>query len=218
MQHLKELNKQEYWFVDLVCMGSFPLHLLTHPDLELIANRDSHGLLHPELLDTLYKLFQEGSLIGVQSPNDESLIRFLPTYQEIDAALQSQNTTQYELTSKGGTQWEALSNPSWTRFVGGSCFPSEHLAILEASFCPTSEEEIQLFHYFYDCEVVPESIECERLSPWKALYWKTLPYGYKLSTQLIKSPNRFQGDISSEEQKFIEKILNWYTNPFKSPY
>jgi hypothetical protein len=211
---MNTLTKSEYWLLDLVCRGSFPLHLLTHPDLELIANRDSHGLSSSELLNTLHKLFQEGSLICIKHPHDETVIEVIPTYQEIDTALAKQDSIQYKLTAKGGEQWELLSNPDWDWFIGDSYFKKE--ITIEARYIQTAEQYIKIVPYFDGTEVIPKSIKSKILNPWQVTYWKILPEGYELSAQTRKSQQiKLQRDMSSQEREFINHVWNWYKNPFK---
>jgi hypothetical protein len=212
---MKSLDRDEYWLLDLVHGSSFPLYLLTDSNLELIANRDSHGLSHAKLLDTLYRLFQDGSLVGIRYPNSENYIEANLTYHEIDDALQAKNDIQYQLTVEGGQQWEVLSKPNWDWCIGGGCY-SEDQVISEATSRKVAEQYLQMNSYWDSIEVIPESIECELLRPWQATYWKTLSEGYKISCKIRKIQEiRSQQDMSPEEQEFMNHVWNWYTNPFK---
>jgi hypothetical protein len=214
-QTMKSITKAEYWLLDLVCDGSFPLYRLTHPDLELIANRDGHGLSKADLLETLHKLFQEGSLICVQYPDDETIVEVVPTYQEIDVALQGKDYVQYRLTIKGGEEWEQLSNPDWNWFVGNS-YPNNEV-IIEARFCQIAEQYLQVIPYFNIVEVISKSIRYKTLTPWHVTYWKTLPDGHELYAQ-TRDPQhiKLQQDMSPQEREFLKHVWNWYTNPFKT--
>jgi hypothetical protein len=213
---MQSLTKDEYWLLDLVVNGSFPLYRLTDSDLELIANRDGHDLSHSELLEILYKLFQEDSLICVGYAYDETITETTPTYQEIDAALQGKDYIQYRLTIKGGQQWEILSKPNWDWCIGGGYYYSENQVISEATSYKVAEQYLQMYPYWDSFEVIPDSIEVEILRPWQATYWKTLPEGYRISgkTRDIQEI-RSQRDMLSEEREFMDKVYNWYTNPFK---
>jgi hypothetical protein len=214
---MKSLNRNEYWLLDLVHHGSFPLYRLTDPDLELIANRDGHGLSHSKLLETLHKLFQEDSLICVRFPDDETLIEVVPTYQDVDNALKAQDDIQYRLTIKGGSQWEILSNPDWKWFVNDSFDPRTNELIVEAGSLEVAEEYSHLAPYWYQFQLIPGSIKYHFLQPWQATYWKALPEGHQVSTQTVESPEiKLQRDMSPQEREFINHVWNWYENPFKA--
>jgi hypothetical protein len=209
------IAKVEYWLLNLVCDGSFPLYRLTHPDLELIANRDGHGLPHSELLEVLHQLFQEGSLVCVRHPDDETTIEFVPTYQDIDTALQGQDYVQYRLTPKGGEQWEILSHPDWNWFIGGGYGPNKNEAFIETKSYPVAEQYLQMFPYLFSAEVIHDSITYKILRPWQATYWKKLPEGCELYVKTKDTQIKLQRDMSSQEREFINHVRNWYTDPFK---
>jgi hypothetical protein len=210
---MKTLNKSEYWLLDLVHRGSFPLHLLTHPELEIIANRDGHELSQSELLDTLSRLFQEGHLIGIRYPDDETWMDFIPTYKEVDLALRSLDKMQYQLTSKGGEEWETLSNPNWDWFIDDASANKE--IIIQAKFRQVAEQYLQILPYF-EGEVIYDSIKCQVLRPWQVTYWKILPEGYQIYARIKDSQIKLQQDMSIKEQEFMDRIENWRTDPFKS--
>jgi hypothetical protein len=216
---MTSLNEAEYWLLDLVITISFPIYRLTHPDLGLIANRKVHGLSYSDLLDTLHKLFQDGYLICFEYPDDETRIEVVPTYLEIDAALKSQDRkTQYSLTSKGGSAWEALSSPDWDWFVLDSFNLRTDEIQMEASSLQIAERYLLLTPYWYQFEIFPESAKFQVLRPWEVTYWKTLPQGYKISMKTMDSSQiKLQQDMSSEEREFIYKVRNWHINPFENP-
>jgi hypothetical protein len=211
---MKTINKAEYWFLDLVISGSYPLHTLIHPDLEIIANRDHHGLSHSELLRTLVNLFEDGSLIGVRY-DDYTSIDFLPNYQEVDLALKGHDRMQYKLTTIGGKLWENLSNPNWDWYIADSS--DSKALIIEAKYLHIAEQRLKMCTYIEQWQPILSSRNYQVLRPWQATYWKTLLEGHRIDCQIQDSRTsiRLLQDLTLEERDFLDKKSNWYTNPFK---
>jgi hypothetical protein len=137
----------------------------------------------------------------------------LPTYQEVDLALKGQNRMQYKLTDMGGKQWENLSNPNWDWYIEHSS--ANRNVIIKARFLHIAEQELQLCTYIEHWQPILSSRTYQVLCPWQATYWKTLSEGHKIDCQMQDSSIRLLQDLTLEERSFLDKIWNWYTNPFK---
>lgn len=213
---MKSFDAAKYWLLDLVHDLPFPLYRLTHPELEIIANRKGHGLSHSDLLDTLHSLFQEGLIVNIRHPNDEVIIEFVPTYSEIDLALKGNNKSQYRLTNKGGGRWEVLSKPNWSLFLVDSFNLRTDEIIVEASSLQIAEQYMKLTPYWYQHDLLSESKKNEVLRPWQATYWKELPEGHRISVQTVeRACIRLEQDMPPDDREFLNAVRNWYKNPFE---
>jgi hypothetical protein len=207
-------DRSKYWLLDLVSMGSFPIRILVHEELKLVVNKStSHGLSSMELTDSLYLLFQEGMLTADLRTNDSYIaVNINPTRQDITNALEGRLDIHYDLTLLGGEYWEKFSKPQWNYYV--SCSEAEGNAIIAASTRQRIEQYILLMPYFSYEKVIPSSERWEPLIPWEVTSWKTLPSGWQVTCK-TKNTNEYLGKIMpSEYREWLDKIDNWYTNPF----
>jgi hypothetical protein len=211
---MKLLDSAKYWLLDLVCIGIFPIDILVEEDLTIIVNKvTSHGLDRAEIVDILSSLFQEGMLIAELFEEFRNPpVEITPSRQQIEDALAKKIYIQYGLSSLGGEQWEKLSKPNWNSYI--YCCEPKDVVILEASDRITIEQYLNLLPYSSKEEVISGSEKWESLVPWQATYWKILPSGWRLTCKVRKVNKYLDKGKESEYQEWLDKIYNWYTNPF----
>jgi hypothetical protein len=73
----------EYWLLETAIDGATPLWFLTHPDIEALVNKTSHGLGIQELSQLLLALVERGD-VEIRSDSSEELHL---SFAEIVAAL-----------------------------------------------------------------------------------------------------------------------------------
>jgi hypothetical protein len=214
MKFLDKANRAKLWLLDLVCEGAFPIHVLVHRELELVVNRSAgHRLSSIELIDILCMLFEEEMLIAkLYRDPDDFPVEIIPTQQDIENALEGKLDLHYALTLLGGEQWENFFEPNWNLYISG------WLEREEVSFSGSDRQIVEKYlpslRYSSQQEIVSGSEVWEQLVPWQATYWKTLPSGWQVTCQ-TRETNEYLGEIMPpEDQKWMDKIYNWYINPF----
>jgi hypothetical protein len=214
MINMTSLDSGKYWLLELVCEMKFPLRILVHNELEMVVNKTTgHGFNFSELINNLHQLFVEEILIAeIYKTSDDLSVKITPTRNEIENALEGKLKIYYGLTSLGGEQWEKLAKPNWNLYISGS------LGQQEISFSGVDRQIIERYlpslRYTWQAEIVSSSEEWKLLVPWQATYWKILPSGWQLKCK-IKETNEYLGkSIPLEDRQWLDKIDNWYTNPF----
>jgi hypothetical protein len=208
------LDRAKYWILDLVHKGFFPIHILVHDELELVVNRAiGHGLNHKKLIDTLSFLFEKGLLIADLFEKSSNHSREItPTQQDIEDALAGKLNIHYGLSSLGGEKWEERFKPNWNLYID-DCYPKGSI-VLGASDRRILEKYLDLLPYSSQTKVIFGSERWEPLIPWEVTSWKTLPSGWQVTCK-TKNTNEYLGKIMpSEYREWLDKIDNWYTNPF----
>jgi hypothetical protein len=216
MELLDRISRAKYWLFDLVCVGTFPIHILIIDDLTLVVNKQTeHGLTYEELVDTLYSLFEEGMLIADLFHDSSNFpIEINPTRQDIENALARKMKIQYGLTPLGGKQWENFYKPNWNLYIYCCCHRDS--IVLKACHRHILEKYLNLLPYSSQKEVVSGSEVWEPLVPWQATYWKTLPSGWQVACKTRETDEYLGQIVPTEYQEWLDQIYNWYTNPFVS--
>jgi len=217
------MEKSEFWLLDVVVRMWYPLYLLMDDEVALVFNRPGHGLSHEQLVDTLHRLFQKGDLIAAdileRKPSDE----FVPTREQIEAALVDEVRVYYGLTVQAGARWEDYAKPDWGWYVNASYGADENgksIAEIEGSNRQRVQEYLSLHddHYVVpNMEMVEGSNEWAVLTPWHVFYWRTLPKGYRVRVERDREQDTaaVQRRYLQQQPLWVAKWLhnkqNWYT-------
>lgn len=176
-------TRAEYWILELVVEGSWPLTYLASRNIDEMFNRPGHGLDRPALIDCLEGLFVAGLIEGGVSPGDLpasplSRDRIIAALDEAGPR-EERPYTYYQLTAKGASQWEAFAKPNWRHFVlddsdceakGGqlTCMDRKWLGVYLAR-SSIAEGPID-----------QNSVKYQEIGPWEATYWKVLRQGWRV--------------------------------------
>src|SRR5688572_13823403 len=120
----------DWWFLDSACEVRQPLYLLTTDDLETFMSRPSHGLDEASVIAALSRLVAAGELNAFNEERGE----FVPTPDEIAAAVTGSLDAEYGLTAKGGARWEEASKADWRRFIDETYGPEDSTGEIQAPF------------------------------------------------------------------------------------
>jgi HEAT repeat protein len=182
------LPELEFFLLTIVSESSCPLSILARPNLDECVNRAVPEFSEAELIETLYDLFCCGDLTAFGGYRKKAGQCFVPTREEIHAALCGAIEISYELTRQGGERWERMSNFDWSFYV-------RHADDSEAAIEGTSAEMIEV----YLASFVSRSPDADVLStvrPWKATYWKRFPKAVRIQFRKAK-PEECHRDCSN---------------------
>lgn len=139
-----------------------------------------------ELLLALSELFARGDLIARGSKYEWSRgrqLEFTPTRDEVEAALHGAIPLYYELTAQGGTLWESITQPDWSRYVDWSSD-----CRFDEIACPSRD----YLEYRLELErrsgAIGGPVEWRELEPWKLLAWKTMPHAWQVRYRTAPEP------------------------------
>lgn len=216
-----------YWLIDSAIDSTKPLAWLrpTYADLAIALARPHHRLTLHHLVDHLHELLASNYLYlrnpDVRDAQDDGW-RPQPWSR---ASLEQwvAGTTpcllEYGVTSQGGTWWEQHSQPNWHTFswIDGSCSTRRTTSITTSSqsFTETVLKVVCGALAQRDCSLLAETMVWQVLEPWEATYWKTLPYGVRVSFVIPPSLPKIEV-TDGEMQYWYEQfgIINrWYTFP-----
>lgn len=177
-------TRAEYWVLELVVVGSWPLTYLDAGNIEEIFNKPGHGLDHATLVDTLEGMFAAGLIEAGIWPGDTPA--GLLSRAGIEAALAeptpfgSRSYTFYQLTAEGCSQWEAFARPDWTRYV---CADLNHEAGKGSLTCTDRQWLKESLEWLSAVDPLVDrgSTDYNEVRPWQATYWKSLPGAHSVS-------------------------------------
>ena len=121
-------------------------------------------------MDSLYDMFCCGDLAARRVTKRWRGRPFVPTREEIDAALCDSLDLEYGLTAQGGERWELMSQFDWSYHLGGSS---------DTGVEGTKAELIDVY-LAWTRSSVPGSEKQTVVRPWKATYWKSFPEGIRV--------------------------------------
>lgn len=206
------MNRAEYWVLNSVVEGTYPLRYLVDEDIELIFNAPGHGLSRAELVALLTGLFESGDLIAIELERREPVREFVPTARELEAALNGRLEADYALTAQGGARWEAVSQPDWARYVYVGYGTDDALVIgMDRQLVETylTWQHVQ----WPEAVVIPETIAWDVLTPWEVTYWKQLPLGHRVQYG-VNYGERVWDEPPPEISAWFQQLNHWYTHPF----
>jgi hypothetical protein len=163
---------------------------------------------------------------------------FIPSHEEVRKAIENEelDATEldncftgkelyYFLTPKGGELWESVFKPKWdwyfTRWSTGDS------SVINCTSSNIIEKLLSIQHLLsyhrekYSRYLVPDTEIWQTLTPWQALYWKTLPISYSISyqTELIEIDERtnksqeFREEVRQADEWF-RSVQNWYQKDY----
>jgi hypothetical protein len=199
------LTRGEYWLMEIMAEHMIPADFLMRDNLEVLLNKQPHGLSQDELLATILELSRQG-LVSFITRHDQTECQFSNTDQIRDALAEEsrkgRSKTSLCLTSEGARVWEAFAAPEWDDFVHeGYEFDDSTGRVLVELIC-ASRRQLQWYlgssypslSPIDECRVWWSIIE-----PWQATYWKTLPKAHSV---------RFVGsDDRTEEPSLIPQFV-----------
>lgn len=210
------MNRGEYWLLEAVVEFPVGLSSLVHPQIEVFFNKPGHNMERGTLIGALRNHFTRGHLIAFQENREP----FVPTASELDDALHHLppgecrwSSPCYGLTAKGGAMWEALAQPDWRRYLSyeSSSDDDWNTQIGEVTCAD------RLFAQQYisglpelGIEVLAGPSDAERVAPWQATYWKTLPEGFRFHFRCRDREERVDG---SRVPRWFTEMEQWYVRP-----
>lgn len=222
------MNRAEYWILHRA--------VTYHAWLPDVAY-ECH-LSHHETAIAADRLFQRGDILALVIPEQDleklgrasSVEEYLSHYtrtltlDEIYANLDRKLTASYILTSQGGARWEAVAQANWNQYFFWS-FTHRSLEneILEWKLiCPSEELLKQLLSirgYVESDIAVPDTEIWDTITPWRAMYWKTLPVAYRVCYQAKVADNDISNPALSQCESYWQagrwhaEIRKWYHHP-----
>lgn len=218
------LSRGEFWLLANAVDHGLSLPMLTLPQwtpgmtgirstdtLDVVLNRQAHGLAVPSLVEALLQLSRSG-WVEFGRQGGERIGR--PSADELRAFLDEPgkffNGVYYSLTPDGGAAWESFAHPEWSLFI-------EH----ESQSFDEDEDDVQtttvrtcdwkrLGKYLEavarEEAIEPGTMTLAELRPWQATYWKTLPFGLECS---FKSRERRSPDCPERPWRIRERWCEW---------
>ena len=183
------------------------------------------NLSHAETLTAVHSLFQNGDILAQVYRGGTKVSDAVMTEAEIGANLDGKLQAYYYLTPQGGTRWEAMAHPNWNQYYKYICkdyrpdeIPEYEIEI--ASFSRQLIEKLLSVSSYVLSEVpIPGTEIWDRIEPWQATYWKTLPKAYRVRYQ-ARQNNFIDVNTSpewdaamSQAYEWFSEIQQWYTEP-----
>jgi hypothetical protein len=175
------MNRHERWILEAARALRQPIRALTSDGVEEWFNRHHHRLDPAGVANVLRHLLLEDLIVllpgeGGTLLDDQEELRRLVELRYREPLFK---TTFYGLTAAGGAAWEEVSQPDWARYIDSS-FGIEPNAG-EVICADPARAERYVFSPYQEHPPLPHSVRRDRLEPWRATYWKTLPTGYRIS-------------------------------------
>ena len=200
------MNPNELWLLDSVIEQRHPMGMLMMENVEAIFDRPAHGMDRGAMISTLARLFE----LGLMNATSEERGEFVPTPDEIEAALDSEFDADYRLTETGGAVWAEVAQPEWGRYVDGVFGDSDEDGEFDSiarervgEFCCTDKAYLEKFmasvHFRGIVPHVP-SLKWDTINPWQALYWKELPSAHRVRFCGVFAPEFPEERIPEEFQ------------------
>ncbi len=185
------LTRGEYWLLETVVDGAWPLCFVARTNAEEVFNKPGHGLERAALIETLESLFASG-LLEAHRHGQAAAMPLART--EIIAALEEPSHargapgTLYRLTAQGGAVWEAFAMPDWKAYLLRELDEDQGVGAFTALDRQWLQEDLEHFSV-YEHAVARDSVQWERLGRWQPTYWKELPEGYRVRFRFGPTPS-----------------------------
>ena len=114
-------------------------------------------------------------------PSRRSSRPFVPSRDEIEAGLRGAFELLYKLTPAGAARWEKVVRVDWSRYL--SSWSGNR-------YCSVEAQSREYLEYWIEVErakgQVAGRVAWTKLRPWRPVYWKELPSGYRARYRLAK--------------------------------
>lgn len=215
---MTELPHGEAWLLELLAMDRVPVWCLMRGKAEMEAwlNRGFHNLSRQAVRDTLRRLFDHGDIEAFSEDSDNG---FVPSDLQLQGAYQKRHKELYcGATKQGSERWESLACPNWSRYYEFRSWGENSCEVIAGSH----ERLIELMQgseLLWDIVIDVDSVSVERLCPWEAKPWKTLPNGFRalVPSKEIDSPSwrssneNGQDDFKQWWAEYI-RLRSWATS------
>lgn len=182
------LPELEFFLLTIVSESFCPLSIFALPNLGECVNRAVPKFSQAELIETLYDLFCCGDLRACGRYRKKAGQYFVPTREEIHAALCGAIQIFYGLTTQGGERWERMSNFDWS-------FHVRHADDSDTAIEGTSAEMIEVYLDSFVSRS-PGADVPRTVRRWKATYWKRFPQAVRIEFQKTR-PEECHRDCSN---------------------
>ncbi len=205
-------TRGEYWLLESAVEAALPICWLDWSEIEVALNKASHGMSRSLLIDTMYKLFNEGLIIAHRFGKWDNTFKL--SINEIEAALnekQNKNEHYYGLTEKGGPFWEAFAHPNWDLFVSNEYGLPEDNDIWAGEIVCANKDHLEGYFRslcYHDYDVDENSIQRDRLEPWQATYWKQLSAGFRIRFRCREKAKNDNHPVPLLDQPWYDHL--WY--------
>jgi len=189
------VDLKDFWFLDAAAEFMLPMDWPCAPNVGEILSRKSHGLSGDEVARRMRRLLDSGliSIFARESgeplspPSDGELAAMLNPPPDKVARPHYFAGFAYGLTPTGGLEWEKIAEPDWSRFHGIAYGIDPDECVMEAAgearlFEAISHTGLGRERFRWD----PREIEFTLLEPWRPVYWKELPRGWRAEYPLIR--------------------------------
>ena len=203
------LTRGENWLLNAVVEAGVPLKFLASDDVEGLFNKRGHLMERAKLIELLCGLHSRGWIKADQGddsiPIDEAMVEsaFMADYDP-----RNDQAVCYRLTATGGDAWEAFAAPRWDRYLRTRLNFSAKSGYVEGADESRVEEYVSKVHLF-GWNIVKESIVREKLEPYQATYWKTLPYGFRVEYQYCGVRERPRWDQVPHRLTNLQRWYDW---------
>lgn len=208
--------------------------------ISALFNTAVNGLSAKQIGETLWMLFQNDD---IQFQEQESVLAapklpFLPESSEQITALispwcessrksRSRRASRffysYSVTESGVARWEEYAQPDWAKYRGGSKHKKLESGVslwTEIALNESFARELLEFHatkYLKSDVIHWETVEIEKLIPWKPIPQKVLPAAVKISVQVTEiEPLPYPDNILAwcewmkKHDQWFREICRWY--------
>ncbi len=158
------------------------------------------------------------SPVGVQKIIERFLTAGAKDQQERPGEIIRANRTpkmavKYGLTALGGASWEKIAEPNWMRFVN-STSDAERGELISAN------RDLLLaymgwYSYLNEEEIETDTIEWEHCSDLNVLYWKQLPFAYRVSFGVKSTDVKWMHGMPKWFQEWHLSLFSWYTKTWQ---
>ncbi len=217
-----------------------PLNLNTQQSIDMLMDLFEDELLLGIKSGDLNDI-EERYINSSHEPKIEELLSksFAPSREEVRKAIEHEDVKvekddsdyfsgeelYYFLTPKGGELWEFVFTPQWDRYF--TRWSTEDSGVINCTNVNIIEKLLSIQYVLsyhrekYSRYLVPDTEIWQTITPWQALYWKTLPTSYSISyqTELIEIDERtnksqeFREEVRQADEWF-RSALNWYQKDY----
>ncbi len=159
-------SELEFFILSIVYEHHHNFSIFDLPNLGEAVNRRAPTFSRDELVETLYDLSCCGDLavsrVWRQANKRRRHLLFVPTREEIDAALCGAMDLSYGLTPQGGARWERMAQFDW----------SYHIKYFADAGIESTNAEMVDIYLSWSRRSVPGSEKRRSIRHWKPTYWK----------------------------------------------